>query len=84
MKRTGQPMSNQHFHWNCLTPKSAGKPTGKLATAVDACFSSFDRFVSQFKSSAAAKFGSGWTWLVKSGDGALAIRNSDDADNPLR
>jgi Fe-Mn family superoxide dismutase len=28
-------------------------------------------------------FGSGWTWLVKR-DGQLVVRNTDDADNPLR
>ena len=28
-------------------------------------------------------FGSGWTWLVKEGDG-LAIINTDDADTPIK
>ena len=75
---------NHGFYWNCLSPKGGGKPADKLAAAIDATFGSFDQFVSQFKNSAVSKFGSGWTWLVKSGDGALTIRNSDDADNPLR
>jgi Fe-Mn family superoxide dismutase len=75
---------NHSFYWNCLSPKGGGKPAGRLAAAIDAAFGSFDQFVSQFKNSALGKFGSGWTWLVKSGDGTLTIRNSDDADNPLR
>lgn len=75
---------NHNFYWNCLSPKGGGKPAGKLAAAIDAGFGSFDQFANQFKNSALGKFGSGWTWLVKSGDGALTIRNSDDADNPLR
>jgi Fe-Mn family superoxide dismutase len=75
---------NHSFYWNCLSPKGGGKPAGRLAAAIDAAFGSFDQFVSQFKNSALGKFGSGWTWLVQSGDGTLTIRNSDDADNPLR
>lgn len=74
---------NHSFYWNCLSPKGGGKPAGKLAAAIDAAFGSFDQFASQFKSSAAGKFGSGWTWLLKNPDGTLTIRNSDDADNPL-
>jgi Fe-Mn family superoxide dismutase len=75
---------NHSFYWNCLSPKGGGKPAARLAAAIDAAFGSFDQFVSQFKNSALGKFGSGWTWLVQSGDGTLTIRNSDDADNPLR
>jgi Fe-Mn family superoxide dismutase len=75
---------NHGFYWQCLSPTNWDKPSGALARAIDASFGSFDRFAIQFKTSAAAKFGSGWTWLVKRDDGSLAIRNSDDADNPLR
>ncbi|MEO8202927.1 MAG: superoxide dismutase [Betaproteobacteria bacterium] len=73
---------NHDFYWNSLTPKSA-KPSGKLAQAIDAAFGSFDEFEKKFKTSCTTKFGSGWTWLVKGKDGKLAIKNSDDADNPL-
>ena len=75
---------NHSFYWNCLSPKGGGTATGELAREIDAGFGSFERFTAQFKSSAATKFGSGWTWLVKRADGTLAIHNSDDADNPLR
>lgn len=75
---------NHSFYWNCLSPESAGKPAGELAKAINAAYGSFDAFTVKFKASATGKFGSGWTWLVKAKDGALTIRNSDDADNPLR
>jgi Fe-Mn family superoxide dismutase len=75
---------NHTFYWNCLTPGSAGRPAGELARAIDRAFGSFDKFMSEFKSCAGTKFGSGWTWLVKGVDGTLTVRNSDDADNPLR
>jgi Fe-Mn family superoxide dismutase len=74
---------NHNFYWRCLSPGSSGSPTGELGRAIDASFGSFDSFAGQFKSTAAAKFGSGWTWLIRAADGRLAIRNSDDAENPL-
>ena len=75
---------NHDFYWSCLSPRGGGAPTGELARAIDAGFGSFDAFASRFKSSALSKFGSGWTWLTRCADGTLAIRNSDNADNPLR
>ncbi len=75
---------NHDFYWNCLGPKGGSVPTGELARLLDSSFSSFNDFASQFKASAATKFGSGWTWLVKGIDGRLAIVNSNDADTPLR
>jgi Fe-Mn family superoxide dismutase len=73
---------NHNFYWNCLIPRGAGLPAS-LEKALTAAFGSFDDFSARFKSSAAAKFGSGWTWLVRRPDGTLAIVNTDDADNPL-
>ena len=75
---------NHSFYWHCLSPKGGATPTGKLAAAIDAGFGSFERFSTELRGAAAAKFGSGWTWLVKRADGALAVHNSDDADNPMR
>ncbi len=91
IKRTTGPVFNNaaqawnhDFYWSCLSPRGGGAPTGELARAIDAGFGSFDAFASRFKSSALSKFGSGWTWLTRCADGTLAIRNSDNADNPLR
>jgi superoxide dismutase, Fe-Mn family len=75
---------NHSFYWNCIGPKGGGLARGELARAINASFGSFDAFATRFKSSAAAKFGSGWTWLVKRADGTLAVHDTDDADNPLR
>lgn len=74
---------NHDFYWHCLTPKRDGAPTGELAAAINTSFGSFDTFATQFKQTALSKFGSGWTWLVRDQAGALSIRNSNDADNPL-
>lgn len=74
---------NHTFYWRGLSPNGGGEPAGDLADAMTASFGSFDDFKNQFEASAAGNFGSGWTWLVKSSDGSLAIVNTDDAENPL-
>ena len=74
---------NHTFYWNCLSPDGGCKPGGALGEAIDKAFGSFDKFKEEFQKAGAGNFGSGWTWLVKDGDG-VAIVNTDDAENPLR
>lgn len=74
---------NHTFYWNCLSPNGGGKPTGALATAINAHFGSFDEFKTQFTDSAVNNFGSGWTWLVQNADGGLDIVNTSNAATPL-
>lgn len=73
---------NHTFFWNCMKPGGGGKPGGALGEAIDKSFGSYDDFVAKFKASAVGNFGSGWTWLVKQGDG-LAIVNTSGAGTPL-
>jgi Fe-Mn family superoxide dismutase len=72
-----------HLLLNCLSPNGGGEPEGALADAINAAFGSFDEFKAQFSQSAATNFGSGWTWLVKNGDGSVAIANTSNAGCPL-
>jgi Fe-Mn family superoxide dismutase len=74
---------NHTFYWNSMTPSGGGDPSGDLATAIDASFGGADAFKEQFATSAKTNFGSGWTWLIKDGDG-LAIVNTGNADTPLK
>ena len=73
---------NHTFYWNCMSPDGGGDPSGDLAAAIDSSFGSVDAFKEQFKADSVGNFGSGWTWLVREGDG-LAIVKTDDADTPL-
>jgi len=74
---------NHTFFWNCLKPGGGGKPTGALAKAIDSKWGSYDAFKEAFSKSAAGNFGSGWTWLVKKGDGSVDIVNMGAAGTPL-
>ena len=73
---------NHAFYWNCLTPDRV-LPTGMLAKAIDTAFGSLDNLCNQFTEAALARFGSGWTWLVKNDDGTLEIASTANANNPL-
>lgn len=75
---------NHTFYWNCMTPKSAGEPSGALLEAINKKFGSFDEFKKQFSQSAVSNFGSGWTWLVKNASGELEIMNTGNADLPMK
>ncbi|HLV27896.1 MAG TPA: superoxide dismutase [Fe] [Burkholderiaceae bacterium] len=74
---------NHTFYWNCLSPNGGGQPEGALAEAINAKWGSFDAFKEAFNKSAAGNFGSGWTWLVKKGDGSVDIVNTSNAATPL-
>lgn len=75
---------NHTFYWNCMTPKSSGEPSGKLAEAINKKFGSFDEFKKQFSQSAITLFGSGWAWLAKNENGDLEIMNTGNADLPMK
>ncbi len=74
---------NHTFYWHCLSPNGGGAANGAIAAAIDATFGSFEAFQQEFTNSAVNNFGSGWTWLVKKPDGAIAITNTSNAGSPL-
>lgn len=74
---------NHSFYWECLIPNGSGEPTGALSKEIERHFGDFLTFKQQFTDSAIKNFGSGWTWLVRTLDNQLAIRNTSNADCPL-
>ncbi len=73
---------NHNLFWEIMIPKGGGEPKGELAKAIEASFKSFDNFKSEFTTAAMNRFGSGWAWLVKKGDG-LAVVSTANQDSPL-
>jgi Fe-Mn family superoxide dismutase len=74
---------NHDFYWQCLAP-AGGTPGGELARGLSGAFGSVSAFKQLFKKKATEKFGSGWTWLVRTQDRRLMVVNTNDAENPLR
>jgi superoxide dismutase, Fe-Mn family len=73
---------NHSLFWQLMGPKAGGEPTGGLAEAIRRGFGDFGKFKEQFAAAAAARFGSGWVWLVRDGD-RLSITSTPNQDNPL-
>ena len=74
---------NHTFFWNCMKPGGGGEPAGSLAQAITAKWGTFAAFKEAYTKSAVGNFGSGWTWLVKKGDGSVDIVNTSNAATPL-
>ena len=51
------------FFWETLSPESK-ELSGDLKSAIEAKFGSVDEFKEKFEAAGAARFGSGWAWLV--------------------
>ena len=73
---------NHSMFWQIMAPNGGGKPSGELAQAIDRHFGSFDQFKEKFNNAAATRFGSGWAWLVKSGDD-LEVVSTANQDSPV-
>lgn len=73
---------NHNLFWEVMGPKAGGEPKGELAKAIDASFTSFDKFKAEFTAAATTRFGSGWAWLVKK-DSGLAVVSTANQDCPL-
>ena len=73
---------NHTMFWEIMAANAGGAPGGELGQAIDSAFGSFDAFKSEFEKAATGRFGSGWAWLVKDGNG-LAIVSTANQDNPL-
>ncbi len=72
---------NHNMFWEIMAPKAAVTPNAELRKALESAFGSFDTFKAEFEKAANGRFGSGWAWLVRKGDG-LAIVSTANQDNP--
>lgn len=74
---------NHTLFWPSMKPAGGGDPTGPIADAINKEFGSFQKLVENFNAEGAARFGSGWVWLVWSKDGRLQVTSTANQDNPI-
>ncbi len=74
---------NHTMFWAIMGPKGGGKPSGKLLTAIEGKFGSFEKFQEEFNKAAATRFGSGWAWLIVDSGKQLQVSSTPNQDNPL-
>ena len=83
VRNNGGGFYNHCLFWEVMSPDGGGLPSGKLATAIDAEFGSFEDFKIAFANAAATQFGSGWAWLCVHADGSVKVCATANQDNPL-
>ncbi|KZZ96324.1 superoxide dismutase, mitochondrial precursor [Ascosphaera apis ARSEF 7405] len=75
---------NHSLFWENLAPKNAGggaPPDGDLASAINAKYGSYEKFIEQFNAALAGIQGSGWAWLVKEkATGEIGIKTYANQD----
>ena len=74
---------NHTFFWELMTPGGAKEPTSDLKSAVDSTFGSVSAMTDKVNAAGAARFGSGWAWLVVKKDKKLDVISTANQDTPL-
>ena len=82
VRNNGGGHVNHTMFWQIMAPNGGGAPTGDIADAINGAFGSFDAFKEKFNAAATGRFGSGWAWLVKSGNSVEVISTANQ-DSPL-
>jgi superoxide dismutase, Fe-Mn family len=74
---------NHSMFWVIMSPNGGGEPMGALADAIKRSFGGFDKMKEQVNAAGAARFGSGWAWVVTDKNGGLKIESSANQDTPI-
>tara|TARA_B100000949_G_C14283561_1_gene453032 strand:- start:2142 stop:2741 length:600 start_codon:yes stop_codon:yes gene_type:complete len=82
VRNNGGGHSNHTMFWQVMGAHGGGAPSGNVANAIGAAFGTFDAFKEKFSAAGAARFGSGWVWLINNG-GTLSIESSPNQDSPI-
>jgi Fe-Mn family superoxide dismutase len=86
VRNNGGGHSNHSAFWKLMGPANTagigGSPTGAIAKQIAADFGDFEAFKKTFNETTDKQFGSGWGWLVLSGD-KLKVITTANQDSPL-
>jgi Fe-Mn family superoxide dismutase len=82
VRNNGGGHYNHSLFWQLMSPDGGGMPNDKLHDMIVESFGSFEEFKKQFTDAAIARFGSGWAWLIRSGD-KLEITSTPNQDSPM-
>ena len=83
VRNNGGGHINHSLFWQIMGPKAGGAPSGKLAEAIKAAFTSLDNFKEKFNAAGMGRFGSGWAWLLKDKSGKVEIISTPNQDSPV-
>jgi Fe-Mn family superoxide dismutase len=72
---------NHTMFWEIMRPGGSREPSGALAQAVES-YGGLDKLKADVNDAGVKRFGSGWAWVVKDGDG-IAVISLPNQDSPL-
>jgi len=82
VRNNGGGHANHSMFWQIMGPKAGGAPSGAIADAINSSFGTFDKFKEEVKKAGVGRFGSGWAWVIASGN-TLTVESSANQDSPL-
>ena len=82
IRNNGGGVYNHELYFDAMKSPVGQEPVGTLAEAIKRDFGSYQQWKDQMKQAAVTKFGSGWAWLLKDGDGKLSIVQTANQDVP--
>src|SRR5579884_1195895 len=82
VRNNGGGHINHSMFWVIMGPGKGGAPVGNLAQAINGAFGGLDQLKEKMNAAGAARFGSGWAWLLKSGN-SLEISSTANQDSPV-
>src|SRR5689334_2223595 len=82
VRNNGGGHINHSMFWVIMGPGKGGAPVGNLAQAINGAFGGFDQFKEKFAAAGTGRFGSGWAWLLKSGNG-VELSSTPNQDSPV-
>ncbi len=83
VRNHGGGHANHSMFWTTIGPGKGGKPSGKLAEAIQSQLGGYDSFKKDFDAAASGRFGSGWAWLSVDGGKKLIVESTANQDSPL-
>lgn len=84
VRNNGGGHLNHSLFWKVIAPANgSSEPAGKLKEAIEKDFGSFENFKKEFAGAGAARFGSGWAWLIVNKNGNLEVTSTLNQDNPI-
>jgi len=81
IRNNGGGYYNHSLYWDILTP--GGEMDAAFAAKITDGFGSLESLRNELADAGAKRFGSGWAWLCKDGDGQLFVCSTPNQDNPL-
>jgi superoxide dismutase, Fe-Mn family len=82
VRNNGGGHANHTMFWQIMGPGGGGAPTGAIAEAITSTFGGFDKLKEELKKAAVGRFGSGWAWLIASGN-KLTVESTANQDSPV-